>query len=195
MALERAPEWEDLSLNHLEGRTAAFFCYSDAGANEMDPSGRPKKLRHKEWFDPDAEPFEDERHAYRGLVWQCRYSGIEVPDELWSHALTGEGAPYSQNQAEDMVREDAFMAAFDAWSDRFAAFVGRKDKVEPGVYRAYGYTAPGHRWADLKLKWRELRMKAGAAPAGSSPREQQALGINRDTGLGATKSEGERLRE
>jgi hypothetical protein len=195
MALERSPEWEDLSLNHLEGRTAGFFCYSDAGANEIDPSGRPKKLRHKEWFDPDAEPFEDERHAYRGLVWQCRYSGIEVPDELWSHALTGEGAPYSQNQAEDMVREDAFMAAFDAWSDRFAAFVGRKDKVEPGVYRAYGYTAPGHRWADLKLKWRELRMKAGAAPAGSSPREQQALGINRDTGLGATKSEGERLRE
>ena len=37
--------------------------------------------------------------------------------------------------------------------------------------------------------------EGGAAPAGSSPREQQALGINRDTGLGATKSEGERLRE
>ena len=39
------------------------------------------------------------------------------------------------------------MAAFDAWSVRFAAFVARKGKVEPGGYRAYGYTAPGHRWA------------------------------------------------
>src|SRR5215204_4873224 len=64
MALEHSPEWESLSLNHLEGRTAAFFCYSDEGADEMDPSGRPKKLRHKGWFDPQQEPFEDMRQAY-----------------------------------------------------------------------------------------------------------------------------------
>jgi hypothetical protein len=118
-----------------------------------------------------------------------------VPDALWTHALSGEGLPYSDNQAEDMIREEAFMRAFDAWSDRFAAFVAQKGKVEPGRYRAYGYTAPGHRWADLKLKWRDLRMKAGAAPDGSSPEAQAELGLNRDTGLRATRSEGEKLRE
>jgi hypothetical protein len=194
MALEHSPEWEDLSLNHLEGRSAGFFCYSDAGADEMDGSGRPKKLRHKAWFDPDEEPFERERDAYQGLVWQCRYSGIEAPDALWAHAVSGAGVPYSDNQAEDMIRKDAFLREFDAWSDRFAAFVAAKGKVEPSVYRAYGYTAPGHRWSDLKLKWRELRMKAGVAPAESSPREQEELGLNRDTGRAASKSEGERLR-
>jgi len=194
MALEKSPEWDGLSLNHLEGRTAAFFCYSDAGANEMDANGRPRKLRHKAWFDPDKEPFDDMRQAYAPLVWQSRYSGIEVPDELWVHALTGAGLPYGENQAEDMVREEGVMAAFDAWTDRFASFVGRKGRVPPGRYRAFGYEAPGHRWADAKLKWREMRMKAGYAPAGSSPAAQDRLGLNRDTGLSATESEGGKLR-
>jgi NADPH-dependent FMN reductase len=195
MALEHSPEWEDLSVNHLEGRTAAFFCYSDSGANEMDDSGRPKKLRHEHWFDPQHEPFGDMRNAYAPLVWQCRYSGIEVPDALWTHALTGEGVPYSDNQAEDMIRESAFMEAFDGWVDRFAAFVGAKGQVPPGRHRAYGYEAPGHRYADLKLKWREWRMGLGMAPAGSSPAAQERLDLNRDATLRPERGEGEKLRE
>ena len=194
MALEHSPEWKELSVNHLEGRTAAFFCYSDQGADEMDESGRPEKLRHKSWFDPDDEPFSDERQAYAPLVWQSRFSGIQVPDELWAHGLTGVGVPYSDNQAEDMVGEGPFMAAFDAWVDRFASFVGAKGQVEPGKYRAYGYVAPGHRWADAKLKWRELRMKSGNPPAGSSPAEQQALGLNEDATFRPQQGEGEKLR-
>jgi hypothetical protein len=194
MALEKAPEWEALSRNHLEGRTAAFFCYSDAGANEMDPDGRPSKLRHKGWFDPDEEPFEDERQAYAPLVWQSRFSGVEVPDDLWSHDFTGLGLPYSDNQAEDMVGEASFMAAFDGWTERFTAFVGTKGKVEPGPYRAYGYVAPSHRYADLKLRWREWRMSAGMPPAGSSPAAQQELGLNRDATVRPSKGEGEKLR-
>jgi multimeric flavodoxin WrbA len=194
MALEHAPEWEQLSRNHLEGRTAAFFCYSDAGANEMDPSGRPKKLRHKGWFNPDQEPFAEMRQAYAPLVWQCRFSGIEVPDQLWTHALTGAGLPYSDNQAEDMIRENEIITAFDTWTDRFSTYVAQKGKVEPGEFRAFGFEASGHKWADLKLKWRETRMKAGYAPAGSSPAAQVNLDLNQDTGLSATVSEGEKLR-
>lgn len=194
MALEQSPEWEALSLNHLEGRTAAFFCYSDEGADEMDQSGRPKKLRHRAWFDPGREPFDDMRQAYAPLVWQCRFSGVEVPDDLWTHALTGVGLPYSENQAEDMITEDEIMTAFDAWTERFATFVGRKGRVEPGRYRAFGHEAPGHRWADMKLKWRELRMKAGQAPEGSSPARQERMGLNQDVGRSATMSEGEKLR-
>ena len=195
MALEHAPEWEELSQNHLEGRTAAFFCYGDQGGAELDASGRPKILRHKGWFDPDQEPFDDDREAYAPLVWQCRYGGIEVPDDLWAHADTGVGMPYSDNQAEDMIREAPFMAAFDGWTDRFASFVAGKGKVEPGQYRAYGYAAPGHRFADAKLKWRELRMKMGRPPAGSSPAAQQQLGLNRDATLSPRKGEGAKLRE
>lgn len=61
----------------------------------------------------------------------------------------------AHNQAEDMARDDEFMRGFDAWTDRFTAFVARKGKVPPGRYRAFGYKPPGHRWADVKLTLRE----------------------------------------
>src|SRR5215213_7528119 len=41
-------------------------------------------------------------------------------------ALSGEGVPYSENQAEHMIHEKPFMAAFDTWTMRFAAFVAAK---------------------------------------------------------------------
>lgn len=195
MALEHSPDWPGLSVNHLEGRTAGFFCYGDEGGDEMDETGRPKKLRHKEWFDPEREPFRDPCDAYAPLVWQCRYSGIEAPDELWRYCTTGKDRLYSDNQAEDMVREPEFMAAFYAWIDAFAAHVAGKGKVEPGRWRAFGHEAPGHRWADAKLLWRSARMRIGKATEGSSPRVQEELGLNRDAVLQTLKSEGERLRE
>ena len=195
MRLERSPEWEALNRNHLEGRTAGFFCYTDQGGNEVGADGRPRMLRHKAWFDPAAEPHADDRDAYQGLVWQCRWSGIEVPDALWSSARTGVGQTYADNQAENMIGEDEIMQAFDAWTDRFAAFVAAKGKVEPGEFRAFGHEAPGHKLADAKLVVRDWRMRLGHAPAGSSPAIQDELGLNRDTGLSRTASEGEKLRK
>jgi hypothetical protein len=50
------------------------------------------------------------RDAYVPLVWQCRYGGVEVPDQLWQYAETGYGKKYSDDQAEDMVQDDSFMA-------------------------------------------------------------------------------------
>lgn len=195
MALENKPEWRDLSQNHLEGRTAAFFCYRDDGGSEVDADGRPKILRNKSWFDPALEPFSAMRDAYAPLVWQSRYSGIEVPDELWTYAPTGVGIPYSENQADDMIEEHAFMRAFDDWVGRFTQFVESKGKVEPGTYRAFGYEAPSARLADVKLMVRDWRMRFGLAPAGSSPAEQHRLGLNEDASFSRSKSEGEKLRD
>jgi multimeric flavodoxin WrbA len=194
MALEHSPQWEELSLNHLEGRTAAFFCYGDGGGDELDPTGRPKILRHPEYFDPQEEPFDDMRDTYAPLVWQCRYGGIEVPDALWRYEEFGRGRKYSDNQAEHLEEQGVY-GRFDAWADAFAAFVARKGKVPPGTYRAFGHEAPGHRWADAKLAWREARMRLGVPPAGSSPAVQDDLGLNRDRGLRAKKSEGEKVRQ
>jgi len=70
----------------------------------------------------------------------------------WRYAQFGEGKKYSDNQGEDMVKETAVMRGFDRWTDAFAAFVAKKGKVPPGKYRAYGYEAPSHHLADLKLK-------------------------------------------
>jgi hypothetical protein len=195
MALERSPEWEGLARNHLEGRTAAFFCYGDGGGEEVGADGWPKILEHRRYFDPEQEPFAHMRQSYAPLVWQCRYSGIEVPGRLWRYVQFGVGKKYADNQAEDLAREERVLHRFDQWTDAFAAFVAAKGKVEPGRYRAFGYKAPGHRVADLKLKWRELRMGVGRAPAGSSPAIQEQLGLNRDATLSPRTGEGEKLRE
>jgi hypothetical protein len=195
MALEHSPEWEELSVNHLEGRTAGFFCYGDNGADEIDETGRPQLLKHKQYFDPEQEPFENERNAYAPIVWQVRYSGIEVPDHLWQYSEVGNGKPYSENQAEDMVQEPTFMQQFDAWVDAFADFVHQKGKVSPGKYRAYGYKAPGHTLADVKSLWRSAQLSLGVPPNDSSPKEQQDMGLNRDARLNWHKGEGEKLRE
>jgi hypothetical protein len=195
MKLEHSKEWGELSVNHLEGRTAAFFCYGDGGGDELDKSGRPKLLRHKEYFDPEEEPFENDRDSFAPLVWQCRYSGIEVPDRLWTYVEFGQGKKYSDNQAEDMATETDVFKDFDEWTDEFASFVGEKGKVEPGKYRAYGYEAPGHFFKDLKLKWREIKIGMGRPPEGSSPAKQQELDLNQDETLRPSKSEGEKLRE
>ena len=128
-ALERSPQWKRLTKNHLEGRTAGFFTYCDGGANEIDIDGRPRLVTHKAWFDPKKEPYADERLAYQGLVWQCRYSGIEVPDDLWKVGTFGEGKPYADDQTDDMMSEKAGLAEFDAWVKGFVAHVGPKGVV------------------------------------------------------------------
>jgi hypothetical protein len=150
-------------------------------------------LQHKEYFDPDDEP-EAKRETYEALVWQCRFSGVEVPDALWTYQRFGMGRKYSDNQAEDMARDAEFLAGFDAWVHRFCSFVRDKGKVPPGRFRAYGYEPPGHRWADVKLALRDRWMRLGKAPPGSSPEEQQALGLNRDARRDPKEGEGERLR-
>jgi len=192
MKLEHSDQWPALHRNHLDGRTAAFFCYGDGGGDEIDGTGRPKILRQPQYFDPKEEPFDDNRESYGPLVWQCRYSGIEVPDHLWTYLQFGEGRKYSDNQAEDMIREPNVMASFDAWTGAFSSFVASKGKVTPGEFRAYGYSAPSHRMANLKLKWREIRMGLGIPPAGSSPARQQELGLNDDATLRPKEGEADR---
>lgn len=193
-ALEHSAQWLELSCNHLEGRSAAFFCYGDGGANEVDPDGRPRNLQHPAYFDPANEPFSDGRDAYAPLVWQCRYSGIEVPDGLWRYAEFGRGSRYADNQSEHLAADESVLADFDVWRARFVAHIAHKGKVEPGRYRAFGYCAPSHRWADTRLKWREWRMRLGIPRRGSSPHAQQRLGLNRDVTRRPTEGEGAKLR-
>ncbi len=195
MLLEHSEDWEQLSLNHLEGRTAAFFCYGDDGGDELDVTGRPKILRHQAYFNPDDEPYENDRLAYQSLVWQCRYGGIEVPDDLWQYQLFGKGKKYSDTQAEDMVKDNEAMTAFDDWTNRFTAFVQQKGKVLPGKFRAFGYQPPAHLWNEIKNGWRHFRLMIQQPPKGSSPEEQQKEDLNKEPfTLNYKKSEGEKLR-
>jgi hypothetical protein len=141
MRLEHSPEWQELSTNHLEGCTAAFFCYGDGGGDELDESGRPKLLRseHKEWFDPEKEIWDDGRQSYAPLVWQCRYSGIEAPDALWTYQEFGRGKKYSDNQAEDMEGEG--VSPLSTWTDRFA-IPRRREGQSPARRSTTGTSRP-----------------------------------------------------
>jgi len=195
MKLEHEERWKALSQNHLEGRTAGFFCYGDGGGDELDKDGRPIILRHPEYFNPDREPFKEMRDAYAPLVWQCRYGGIEVPDQLWTYTEMGNHKKYSDNQAEDMASEAHVYRDIDAWTDRFAKFVANKGTVSPGEFRAFGYEPPAKRWDEVKLWWRSMMMRTGHAPEGSSPAVQDDRGLNQDVTLHPLKSEGEKLRE
>jgi multimeric flavodoxin WrbA len=195
MKLEHTEEWKAMSINHLEGRTAAFFCYGDEGGDEMDAEGRPKVLRHKHYFNPDEEPFDNERDAYAPQVWQCRYGGIEVPDPLWKHCTSGKGKKYSDNQAEDVVRDSEFMHTFDQWTREFATFVQAKGKIPPGKWRAYGFKRPFSPIQELKTGIRSWRLRFGHPPKDSSPYIQQHEGLNQDATLHPKEGEGKKLRE
>ncbi|HEU5154165.1 MAG TPA: hypothetical protein VFU03_05520 [Gemmatimonadales bacterium] len=87
------------------------------------------------------------------------------------------------------------MGEFDAWTDAFAKHVTKKGKVQPGQYRAYGYRPPSHLWADLKTKWRGLRLILGRPLPGTSPAIQQERGLNRDEGIRYKRGEGAKLRD
>lgn len=154
--------------------------------------GRPKLLQHKEYFNPADETFIDNRDTYAPLVWQCRYSGIEVPDQLWTYAVGGAGKVYSDNQAEDMFNDNEFMVTFDEWVTHFATFVQSKGKVPPGKYRAFGVKRGSPFIKEIPLAWREIRMRTGNPPPGSSPEKQQTLGINKDVTLFPKGSESKR---
>ena len=194
MALEHTALWEELSVNHLEGRTAGFFCYGDEGGDEMDENNVPKILKHKNYFDGEAEIFDDDKNAYAPLIWQCRYGGIEVPEQLWAHATSGKGKKYSDNQSEDVVNDEPFMQTFNKWVSDFEIFVTKKGKVLPGKWRAYDYKPPTNLWKEAKTGIRSWMLRFGITPENSSPEKQKEMGLNKDTTLHPKKSEGEKLR-
>lgn len=194
MALEHSDLWKELMQNHLEGRTAGFFCYGDGGGDEMNENNVPKILRHKVYFDGSKEPFDDMRQAYAPLVWQCRYGGVQVPDNLWQYAESGLGEKYSDNQSEDVINNDSFMNSFYDWVQQFAEFVADKEKVQPGKYRAFGYEPPPHFWDEIKGGVRAFKLRLGITPNDSSPEVQKELDLNKDTTFFPKEYDGKRLR-
>jgi len=133
--LENSPQWKGLSLNHLEGRTAAFFVYGDDGGDEIGDDGRPLILRHKEYFDPEGEEkISSPLHAYGPIIWQLRYSGIEVPGHLIKGMEFGEGGKYNNNQIVQLRENRTVLTEFDKWISDVEAFARKKGKVPPSKY-------------------------------------------------------------
>jgi multimeric flavodoxin WrbA len=134
-ALEKSLQWKKLSLNHLEGRTAAFFVYGDAGSDEIGVDGKPNILQHKDYFDPQVEDeFDPPGHAYGPIVWQCRYSGIEAPEHLIKSVTFGSGGKYSENQIPQLKTNTDVLTEFDKWVADTVEYVETKGPVPPGAH-------------------------------------------------------------
>lgn len=133
--LESSQDWGKLSLNHLEGRTAFFFVYGDDGNEEMGSDGAPKILKHKAYFDTQEEKeFSTPYNAYRPIFWQCRYSGIEVPEELILGLHFGGNGKYHVNQIEQLKQNKLILDKFDIWANAVISFIEKKGKVDSGAY-------------------------------------------------------------
>jgi len=78
-------EYNDLLKNHLEGKVAGFYVHGDDGANDYDGKDFPKSFKDEN-FTP--------KQAIIPIVNQCRYSGINVPNDLIEAFYINKGKDY-----------------------------------------------------------------------------------------------------
>ena len=104
------------------------------------------------------------------------------PTRCGATSSSAKDKKYSDNQAEHWSASPSSRGV--RRMDRCASrHLSREGQGSARQYRAFGYEPPAHKWADVKLLWRDLSMRLGHAPAGSSPRAQHDLGLNRDDQL------------
>lgn len=84
-------EFRNMAKNHLEGKVAAFFIHGDDGADDYVDRKIPKSYKQY-----DQGIWEEPKSAIMPLVWQCRYMGIDVPEELIESFYMNEGISYSE---------------------------------------------------------------------------------------------------
>jgi multimeric flavodoxin WrbA len=109
---ELQEEYKHLLKNHLEGKWAAFFVHGDDGAN--DYNGNPPYTGDKEW---------DVRNSVMPLVHQCRYSGINCPDDLVEAFYVNKGKPYYQANL-DFEQTNEFFERMDGLIERLLDYLG-----------------------------------------------------------------------
>jgi multimeric flavodoxin WrbA len=76
-------KYKSLLKNHLEGKFASFLIHGDDGANDYD--GNQPYTGDLSW---------DVRNSVMPLVYQCRYSGINCPDDLVESFYINKGLDY-----------------------------------------------------------------------------------------------------
>lgn len=91
-------EFKKMIKNHLEGKTGAFFVHGDDGADDYINRKIPKSMKDYETT-KCSEPF----NAILPIVNQCRYMGINVPEELILAFIMNDGISYSEANDEPLT--------------------------------------------------------------------------------------------
>lgn len=81
--------YKKLLKNHLQDKLAAFLVHGDDGANDYD--GNQPFTGDSSW---------DVRNCVMPLVYQCRYSGINCPDDLVEAFYINKGLGYFESNLE-----------------------------------------------------------------------------------------------
>jgi len=115
-AMEQSEKLRKYIVNHLEGKHAAFFAHGDDGADDYKEMVKGKNrppLPESFWeqFDKYSYGVADfSVQAVMPIVWQCRYSGIVVPEECVDGFHMNEGISYSEANKQPLDK-----AAERAW--------------------------------------------------------------------------------
>ncbi len=103
----KSGEYDELLKNHLEGKVAAFFIHGDNGANDYSDKKYP------DTFDPSRDDIKID-DMIKPFVYQCRYSGIDVPDTLIKSIYVNEGVDYySANLDKNEILKKEIKDLFD----------------------------------------------------------------------------------
>lgn len=134
-AAEKSGKHGHMLTNHLQGKFAAFFAHGDnGGADYREQAPKESKARpfpeslreHLVTLKDPEGTTNDPREAIMPLVWQCRYSGIFVPDDLAVGMHINAGLNHAR--AMDAVsKQDEFFKAGVELMGRLVKYVaGRK---------------------------------------------------------------------
>lgn len=135
-ALEKGGKHGHLLKNHLEGKFAAFFAHGDDGGADYREVGTPEARNSPAMPDSYKDklvrtearasegPVNGPEHAVLPLVWQCRYSGINVPDDLVGGMHINRGFSYASGN--DRAAKDArFLEAGRALVHKLVAYCAK----------------------------------------------------------------------
>jgi multimeric flavodoxin WrbA len=98
---ELSDKYKHLLRNHLEGKWAAFYIHGDDGANDYD--GNQPNIGDEQWSVKDC---------IMPIVYQCRYSGMNAPDDLIEAFYINQGIDYYQANI-DFVNTPEFLMKAD----------------------------------------------------------------------------------
>lgn len=114
---EQSKKFHHLLKNHYEGKYAAFFAHGDAGGSDYYEFAKRKDRRlptlPQSYIDHlDSQQDEgwlaDPRNVIKALVWQCRYSGIFVPEDLIVGINATSGISYSEAMEKAITNLNEF---------------------------------------------------------------------------------------
>ena len=108
---ELSGQYKSLLKNHLAGKWAAFYVHGDDGASDYD--GNPPMTGDENW---------DPKNNVMPLVYQCRYSEINCPDDLIEAFYINKGKPYYQANL-DMPEESEFFMKMDRLVKRLVTYL------------------------------------------------------------------------